>query len=73
MAAHLTRSDQKVLRSAVYPLQRTRLTICCGMAVMRTGMLGVSVRKMKTLIVNTHTVILIGKGGQTDMLCVLSA
>ena len=37
MAAHLNRSDWKILRSAVYPVQRM-------------GMLGVSVRKMKALI-----------------------
>jgi len=35
--------------------------ICCGMAVKRMGMLGVSVRKMKALTVKMETVILIGK------------
>jgi hypothetical protein len=64
MAAHLTRNDSRVLRSTVYPLQQTRLMICCGMAEMRMGMLGASVRKIKTLTVNTHTVTLIGKGRQ---------
>jgi hypothetical protein len=34
MAAHLTRSDRRVLRSAVYPMQWLRLMIiCCGMAL----------------------------------------
>jgi hypothetical protein len=32
----------------------------CGMAVKRMGMLGVSVRKMKTLTVQVETVMLIG-------------
>ena len=45
MAAHLTRSDGRVLRSAVYPMQWMRLTICCGMAVKRMGILRASVRK----------------------------
>jgi len=34
--------------------------ICCGMAVKRMGMLGVSVRKMKTLTMQVETVMLIG-------------
>jgi hypothetical protein len=37
-------------------------TICCGMAVKRMGMLGVSVRKMKILTVKMETEIIIGKG-----------
>ena len=35
---------------------------CCGMAVKRMGMLGVSVRKMKALSAKLETVILVGKG-----------
>jgi hypothetical protein len=38
------------------------LMICCGMAVRRMGMLGVSVRKMEALTVKMETVTLIGKG-----------
>jgi hypothetical protein len=38
------------------------MMICCGIAVKRMGMLGVSVRKMKALTVKMVTVILIGKG-----------
>jgi hypothetical protein len=34
----------------------------CGMAVKRMGMLGVSVRMMKTLTLKMETVTLIGKG-----------
>jgi len=34
---------------------------CCGMTVKRLGMLGVSVRNMKTLTVKVETVTLIGK------------
>jgi hypothetical protein len=52
-----------VLRSAVYPVQRMGLMmICCGMAVKRVGMLGVSVRKMMALTVKYEAVVLIGKG-----------
>jgi hypothetical protein len=40
-----------------------RLMICCGMAVKRMGMLGVTVRKMKALTVKMEAVILICKGG----------
>jgi hypothetical protein len=40
MALHLTRSDWKVLRIAVYPMQWLRLVICCGMALKRMGLLG---------------------------------
>jgi hypothetical protein len=36
--------------------------ICCGKAVKRVGMLGVSVRKMKALSVKVETVALIGEG-----------
>ena len=36
--------------------------ICCGMAEKRTGMLGVSVRRMKALTVKVETVTLIGEG-----------
>jgi hypothetical protein len=38
------------------------MVICCGMAVKRKGVLGVSVRKMKALNLKMGTVILIGKG-----------
>ena len=36
--------------------------ICCGMAVRRMGMLGVSVKKMKALTVEVETVTLTGRG-----------
>ena len=36
------------------------MVICCGMAVRRVGMLGVSVRKVKTLTVQMETATLIG-------------
>jgi hypothetical protein len=36
--------------------------ICCGMAVKRMGMLGVSVRNKKALTLNVEAEILIGKG-----------
>jgi hypothetical protein len=36
------------------------MIICCGMAVKRRGMLGVSVRKMRALNVKMETVTLIG-------------
>jgi hypothetical protein len=38
------------------------MMICCGMAVKRVGMLGVSVRKMKSLPVKVETVTLTGGG-----------
>jgi len=62
MAAHLTRSDRRVLRSAVYPMKWMRLTVCCGMAMKRMGILRVSARKMKAWPVKMETVTLIGKG-----------
>jgi hypothetical protein len=37
------------------------MMMCCGIAVKRMGMLGVSVRKMKALIVKMKIVTLIGK------------
>jgi len=43
----------------VYPVGP--VMICCGMAVRRLRMLGVSVRKMKALTVKMETVTLIGK------------
>jgi hypothetical protein len=46
------------------------MMICCGMAVKRMGMLGVSVRKMKALTVEVETVTLIGKGRQ-NMTCLV--
>ena len=55
----------KRLRSDVYPVQWMGLMVmCCGMAVKRMGMLGVSVRKVKALSVKTETVTLIGNGRQ---------
>jgi len=36
--------------------------ICCGTAVKRMGMLGLSVRKIKALTVKMKTMTLIGKG-----------
>jgi len=38
------------------------MTIYCGMAEKRTGMLAVSVKKIKALTVKMETVTLIGKG-----------
>jgi hypothetical protein len=38
------------------------MVICCGMAVKRMGMLGVSVREMKGPTVKMETVTLIGTG-----------
>jgi len=38
------------------------MMICCGVAVKRLGMVGVSVRNMKALSVQMETVALIGKG-----------
>jgi len=38
------------------------MTIYCGMAEKRMGMLGVSVKKMKALTVKMETVTTIGKG-----------
>jgi len=38
------------------------MMICCGMALKRMGLLGVSVRKMKALTVKIEIVTLIGKG-----------
>jgi hypothetical protein len=34
---------------SVYPMQCMRLIICCGMAVMRLGMFGISMRKKKAM------------------------
>jgi hypothetical protein len=38
------------------------MVICCGIAVKRVEMLGVSVRKIRALTVKMETVTLIGKG-----------
>jgi len=62
MAAHLTRSDGRILRRAVYPMQWMRRTICCGMAVKKMGMLRVSVREMKAWPVNMESVTLNCRG-----------
>ena len=40
------------------------ISICCGTAVKRMGILGVSVREMKALTVKVATVTLTGKGAQ---------
>ena len=40
------------------------MMICCGVAMKRMGLLGVSVRKMKGLTVEMETVTVIGKGRQ---------
>jgi hypothetical protein len=40
----------------------TLIMICCGMAMKRMGMLGVSLRKTKALTVKMQTMTLIGKG-----------
>ena len=61
-----TASHQKwmwrVWRSALHPTQCMELrTVCCGMALKRMGMLGVSVRKMKALNNKIETVTLIDK------------
>jgi len=48
------------------------MMICRGMAVKWMGMLGVSVREMKTLIVKMETVTLLSKGRQNQMLVVPS-
>jgi hypothetical protein len=50
-------------KSAVYSMQRMGLMLmCCGMAVKRMGVLGVSVWKMKALTVKMETMTLVGKG-----------
>ena len=51
-----------VVTSAIYPMQWMRMIICSGMAVKKMGMLGVSVKKMKALIVTMETGTLIGIG-----------
>jgi len=38
------------------------MMLCCGMAVKRIGMLGVSVREIKVLTVKLEMVTLFGKG-----------
>jgi len=65
MAAQLFSIDcEGFLRSAAYSLQWMGLMlICCGMAVKKVGMLGVSVRKMKVLSVKMETVTVIHEGG----------
>jgi len=40
------------------------MMICCGMAVKKTGMLRVRMRKMKALTVKMETVTLIGGKGR---------
>jgi len=46
------------------------MMICCGMALRRMGMSGVSVREMKAPNVKIETVTRIGK--ESDTRCVLS-
>jgi hypothetical protein len=48
------------------------MVICCGMAMKRVGMLGVSVGKMKALTVNMEIVTLTDKGRQNLTCCVYS-
>jgi hypothetical protein len=51
------------VKCVVCPVQWMRLMmICCGMALKRLGMLGVSVREMKALTLKMETVTMIGKG-----------
>jgi hypothetical protein len=38
------------------------MMMCCGIAVKRMGMVGMSVRKIEALTVKMETVTLIGKG-----------
>jgi len=38
------------------------MLVCCGMAVKRTGMLGVSVRKMKALSLKMYRLTMVEKG-----------
>ena len=53
----------RILRSALYPMHWMGQTmICYGMTVMKMGMLGVSVTKMKALAVKMETVTLTGEG-----------
>jgi hypothetical protein len=46
------------------------MVICCGKAVNRLGMLGVSVRKIKALTVKMEIVTLIGTGKYSLTCCV---
>ena len=46
----------------MYSVQWLGMMICCGMAVKRMGMLGVSMRKMKALTVKMETVTMTSKG-----------
>jgi hypothetical protein len=48
MIAHCARHDCEGFKS-VHPVHCIRLMICCGMAVKRMTMLGISRRKMKAL------------------------
>jgi hypothetical protein len=63
LAAHVTKSDwEGFFKKCCMANARISWMICCGMAVKRMGVLGVSVRKMKELTVKMETVTLIGKG-----------
>jgi hypothetical protein len=53
MAVHLS-------RSTVYQMQWMGLMVCCGMAVRRMGLFGVSVRNMKVMNMKMETVTVIG-------------
>jgi hypothetical protein len=59
MAAHLTRTDNEGFKKCFNSNAVIRLITCCGMAMKRMGMLGVSVRTVKM-----ETVTLMGKGRQ---------
>jgi len=63
IAAHLTRVTVKGFKKCrIFNAGDELMTVCCGMVVRRVGMLGVSVKEMKALIVKMETVTLIGKG-----------
>jgi hypothetical protein len=62
MAAHLTRVTVNGFKKCCTSSTGDELMIvCCGMALKRVGMLGLSVREMKVLTVKMETVTLIGK------------
>jgi hypothetical protein len=52
----------KVIKKCCIANAMDETITCCGIAVRRMGMLGVSARKMKALTVKMETVTLIGKG-----------
>jgi hypothetical protein len=62
MAVPLTRRTVKGFKMCCISSAVEGAVICCGMAVRRMGMLGVSVREVKGLTVKMETVTLVGKG-----------